>query len=90
MTTTNQSLCLHYFSGNEDPLQEHENEDETRSIPQDDASFHGTNDDSMPPVAINTHDTEENDVVVEEEAQTTDTARLLRSFFRRMGRNPSR
>jgi hypothetical protein len=46
MTTTNQSLCLHYFSGNEDPLQEHENEDETRSIPQDDASFHGTNDDS--------------------------------------------
>ncbi len=27
------------------------------------------------------HDMEENDVVVEEEAQTTDTARLLRSFF---------
>jgi len=47
MTTTNQSLCLHYFSGNEDPLQEHENEDETRSIPQDDASFHDTNDDSL-------------------------------------------
>jgi hypothetical protein len=78
------------FSGSEDPLQEHENEDETRSIPQDDASFHGTNDDSMPPVAININDTEENDVVVEEEAQTTDTARLLRSFFRRtLGRNSS-
>ena len=66
------------FSGNEDPLQE--NEDETRSIAQDDASFHDTNDDSMTPVAINTNDTEEHDAV-EEEDQTTNTARLLRSFF---------
>jgi hypothetical protein len=57
-----------------------ENEDETRSIPQDDASFHDTNDDSMTPVAINANETEENDVI-EEEDQTTDTARLLRSFF---------
>ena len=30
------------------------------------------------------HDTEENDVIVEEEAQTTDTARLLRSFFEKL------
>ena len=57
-----------------------ENEDETRSIAQDDASFHDTNDDSMTPVAINTNDTEEHDAV-EEEDQTTNTARLLRSFF---------
>jgi hypothetical protein len=65
------------------------NEYETRSILQDDASFHDTNDDSMSPVADNINDTVENGVV-EEEDQTTDTARLLRSFFRRMGRNPSR
>jgi hypothetical protein len=39
-----------------------------------------TNDDSMTPVAINANETEENDVI-EEEDQTTDTARLLRSFF---------
>ena len=61
-----------------------ENEDETRSIPQDDASFHDTNDDSMTPVAINTNDMEEHDAV-EEEDQTTDTARLLRSFFLKNG-----
>ena len=70
-------------------MQENENEDETHRFLQDDASFHGTNDDSMPPVAINTQDTEDNGIV-EEEAQTTDTARLLRSFFRRtLGRNSS-
>jgi hypothetical protein len=71
-------------------LQENENEDETHRFLQDDASFHNTNDDSMPPVAINTQDTEENGIV-EEEDQTTDTARLLRSFFlRTLGRDPSR
>ena len=66
------------------------NEYETRSILQDDASFHDTNDDSMSPVADNINDTVENGVV-EEEDQTTDTARLLRSFFlRTLGRDPSR
>ena len=34
----------------------------------------------MTPVAINANETEENDVI-EEEDQTTVTARLLRSFF---------
>ena len=34
----------------------------------------------MTPVAINTNDMEEHDAI-EEEDQTTDTARLLRSFF---------
>ena len=60
------------------------NEYETRSILQDDASFHDTNDDSMPPVANNINDTVDNGVV-EEEDQRTDTARPSEKFFSKNG-----